>query len=731
MAGYTAEDEQIIGQQFNQLLTSCNKICKDESDWEMVKKAFFLAKEAHKGVRRRSGEPYILHPIAVAQIVVSEEGLGVKSTCAALLHDVVEDTSYTVEDIENLFGPKVAAMVDGLTKVAAALNEDVSAQAETFRKILLTLSEDIRVIIIKIADRLHNMRTLGSMPRHKQIKITSETMYLFAPLAYRLGLYAIKTELEDLSLKYMYPKEYAEIEAKMEATAAERNEFIDRFIKPIREQLTEAGVEFSISGRVKTVYSIWSKMQRKKIPFEEIYDLFAVRIIFKPKAGVPEKAQCWHIYSLLTDIYTPKPDRVRDWVSFPKANGYEALHATLMRPDGIWAEVQIRSERMDEIAERGFAAHWKYKQQNEGVDEFDKWLKDVRNALTHPTGNAADFLENVKMTLYMTEMVIFTPKGEARKFPVGATALDFAYDIHSNVGNTAIGAKINHKIESIYTKLNSGDQVQILTAETAHPNIEWLDHVVTMKAKQSIISYLKRVRQNNIERGISIFENRMREFGITPSARLFRKLLPAYDCKNKDEFYSKLGSEIINLKDIDSVLRQNSKNKVLKFWTFDFASNASKPKDLVVKNNGDVDSIGEQKFVAAECCNPIPGDNITGYRDPHSGDIIVHKTDCEELIRLAAQKGETLVGNIKWSTYKAESYLAEISLRGLDRVGVLRDLAQVITVELDINIRELKIHSHDGIFEGKISLYVPDTEALYSLMEKVGAIKGIDKVERM
>lgn len=731
MAGYTAEDEQIIGQQFNQLLTSCNKICKNESDWEMVKKAFFLAKEAHKGVRRRSGEPYILHPIAVAQIVVSEEGLGVKSTCAALLHDVVEDTSYTVEDIENLFGPKVAAMVDGLTKVAAALNEDVSAQAETFRKILLTLSEDIRVIIIKIADRLHNMRTLGSMPRHKQIKITSETMYLFAPLAYRLGLYAIKTELEDLSLKYMYPKEYAEIEAKLEATAAERNEFIDRFIKPIREQLAEAGVEFSISGRVKTVYSIWSKMQRKKIPFEEIYDLFAIRIIFKPKEGIPEKAQCWHIYSLLTDIYTPKPDRVRDWVSFPKANGYEALHATLMRPDGIWAEVQIRSERMDEIAERGFAAHWKYKQQNEGVDEFDKWLKDVRNALTHPTGNAADFLENVKMTLYMTEMVIFTPKGEARKFPVGATALDFAYDIHTNVGNTAIGAKINHKIESIYTKLNSGDQVQILTAETAHPNIEWLDHVATMKAKQSIISYLKRVRQNNIERGISIFDNRMREFGITPSARLFRKLLPAYDCKNKDEFYSKLGSEIINLKDIDSVLRQNSKNKVLKFWTFDFAGNNNKSKDLVVKNNGDVESIGEQKFVAAECCNPIPGDNITGYRDPHTGDIIVHKTDCEELIRLAAQKGENLVGNIKWSTYKAESYLAEISLRGLDRVGVLRDLSQVITVELDINIRELKIHSHDGIFEGKISLYVPDTEALYSLMEKVGAIKGIDKVERI
>ena len=469
-------------------------------------------------------------------------------------------------------------------------------------------------------------------------------------------------------------------------------------------------------------------MERKQIPFEEIYDLFAVRIVFKPNDLTPEKAQCWHIYSLLTDIYTPKPDRIRDWVSFPKANGYEALHATFMRPDGIWSEVQIRSERMDEIAERGFAAHWKYKQDHDGEDEFDKWLKDVRNALTHPAGNAGDFLENVKMTLYMTEMVIFTPKGEARKFPVGATALDFAYDIHTNVGNTAIGAKINHKIESIYTTLKSGDQVQILTAETAHPTIEWLDHVGTMKARQAIITYLKRVRQNNIEHGISIFENRMREFGITPSARLFRKLLPAYDCTNKDEFYSKLGSEIINLNDIDSVLRQNAKNKVLKFWTFEMTNN--KAKDVVVKN-ADVDSIGEPKFVAAECCNPIPGDNITGYKDPRTGDIIVHKTDCKELISLAAQKGENLVGNIKWSTYKAVSYLSEIKLRGLDRVGVLRDLAQVITVELDINIRELQIQSHDGIFEGKISVYVSDTESLYSLMDKVGKIKGIDKVERM
>ena len=731
MANYTQEDELIIEQQYNELLASCDKICKSESDWDMIVKAFFLAKEAHKGVRRRSGEPYILHPIAVAKIVVDEVGLGVKSTAAALLHDVVEDTSYTVEDIENLFGAKVASMVDGLTKVSAALDEEASAQAETFRKILLTLSDDIRVILIKISDRLHNMRTLGSMPRNKQLKITSETMYLFAPLAYRLGLYAIKTELEDLSLKYMYPEQYAEIEAKLNATAAERNVFIEKFIAPIRERLTEAGIDFTVSGRVKTVFSIWSKMQRKQIPFEEIYDLFAIRIIFKPTDLVPEKSQCWHIYSLLTDIYSPKPDRIRDWVSFPKANGYEALHATLMRPDGVWTEVQIRSERMEEVAERGFAAHWKYKQQaQESDDEFDKWLKDVRDALSHPTGNAAEFLENVKMTLYMTEMVVFTPKGESRKLPVGATALDFAYDIHTNVGNTAIGAKINHKIESIYTPLTSGDQIQILTAETAHPTIEWLDHVGTVKARQAIIGYLKRVRQNNIERGISVFDRRMREFGITPSARLFRKLLPAYDCSNKDEFYSKLGSEIINLNDIDSVLRQNSKNKILKFWTFEVGAN-KKNKEIIVSQMTDVEGEDVQKFAIAECCNPIPGDNITGYRDPQSGAIIVHKTDCEELIRLGSQKGENLVSNIKWSSYKAQSYLTEIEMRGLDRIGILRDLVQVITIELDVNIRGLQIQSHDGIFEGKISLYVSDKESLSELIEKVQNIKGIEKVKRL
>ena len=500
-AGYSEEHEIIITDRFNDLLSSCSKIVKKEEDWELIRKAFFLAKEAHKGVLRRSGEPYILHPLAVAKIVVEEIGLGVKSVAAALLHDVVEDTAYTVEEIDTIFGEKIAYMVDGLTKMAGVVNTDTSKQAAYFRKVLLTLSDDVRVILIKIADRLHNMRTMASMPRDKQVKISSETLYLFAPLAYRLGLYAIKTELEDLSLRYRYPEQYFEIVRKLDETEPDRNEFINRFIAPIRQRLTESGIDFTIAGRVKSIFSIWSKMQRKGISFEDVYDLFAIRIVFKPTELIPEKSQCWHIYSLITDIYAPKPDRIRDWVNFPKANGYEALHATVMGPDGIWAEVQIRSERMEEIAERGFAAHWKYKQAHSSEDEFDKWLKEVRNALKGPTEDAVEFLDNVRLTLYTNEIVVFTPKGEPRKMPQGATVLDFAYNIHTNVGNKAIGAKVNHKIESIFETLKNGDQIEIITSDNSRPNLEWLDHVTTAKAKQSITTYLKRSRENNIERG--------------------------------------------------------------------------------------------------------------------------------------------------------------------------------------------------------------------------------------
>ena len=724
-AGYSEEHEIIITDRFNDLLSSCSKIVKKEEDWELIRKAFFLAKEAHKGVLRRSGEPYILHPLAVAKIVVEEIGLGVKSVAAALLHDVVEDTAYTVEEIDTIFGEKIAYMVDGLTKMAGVVNTDTSKQAAYFRKVLLTLSDDVRVILIKIADRLHNMRTMASMPRDKQVKISSETLYLFAPLAYRLGLYAIK------SLRYRYPEQYFEIVRKLDETEPDRNEFINRFIAPIRQRLTESGIDFTIAGRVKSIFSIWSKMQRKGISFEDVYDLFAIRIVFKPTELIPEKSQCWHIYSLITDIYAPKPDRIRDWVNFPKANGYEALHATVMGPDGIWAEVQIRSERMEEIAERGFAAHWKYKQAHSSEDEFDKWLKEVRNALKGPTEDAVEFLDNVRLTLYTNEIVVFTPKGEPRKMPQGATVLDFAYNIHTNVGNKAIGAKVNHKIESIFETLKNGDQIEIITSDNSRPNLEWLDHVTTAKAKQSITTYLKRSRENNIERGIELFDRRMEEFGITPSARVFRKILPAYECSNKDEFYSKLGSGIINLDGVDKVLRQNSMSKVLKFWDIQLTKPFKSDKqDTLLVGNSDTKDGNTPKFVIAEGCNPIPGDDIVGYRTPGTNTIVVHKAGCEDITRLAAQHWENIVTSIKWSSYKAESYLAEIEVRGIDRVGILVDLSQVITLELGINIRELAIQSHDGIFEGKISVYVKDTENLNALLDRVGSIKGIEKVKR-
>ena len=732
---YSEKDELLIDEQWQSLLRSCEKIAHEEKDWDIIKKAFFLAKEAHKGVRRRSGEPYIIHPIAVAKIVVDEIGLGVKSVVSALLHDVVEDTAYTVEEIESIFGPKIASMVDGLTKMAGVFNSNVSEQAENFRKVLLTLSDDVRVILIKIADRLHNMRTLGSMPADKQIKITSETIYLFAPLAYRLGLYAIKTELEDLSLKYRFPQDYKEIETKIQETESKRTQFIETFNAPIIKKLEDSGIDFEISGRVKSIYSIWMKMQEKHIPFEEIYDLFAIRIIFKPTAIIPEKSQCWHIYSLITDIYKPKPDRIRDWVTTPKANGYEALHATVMGPDGIWVEVQIRSERMDEIAERGFAAHWKYKHANlstSGEDDFDRWLKKVREALNSPTENAVDFLDNFKMTLYTTEVVVFTPKGESRKLPKGATALDFAYDIHSKLGHKAIGAKINHKIESIFTPLSNGDQVEIISSENASPKREWLEHVTTAKARQSIKNYLRKNTENNIEKGIEIFDSRMRDFGITPSARLFRKVLPAYECKTKDEFYNKLGSGVLNLDGIEKVLRHNASNKILKFWTIQL-SNPFKSKNGETKKKEEKTvtiSADEPEFTIAECCNPIPGDNVVGYNNPETGKIEVHKTSCDVLTRLASQHGNRIT-SVKWSSQRAMSYLSVFEIRGIDRIGILMELAQVLSGELNINIRELHIQSHDGIFEGVVSVYVRNTDDVNKIIDKLGKIKGVDKVNRL
>ena len=731
---YTAEDEILIQQAWDKLAESCKKICKREEDWNFIKRAFFLAKEAHQGVRRRSGEPYFLHPIAVAQIVVDEIGLGVKSVVASLLHDVVEDTDYTTEDMEHIFGHKIATMVDGLTKMSGVFNADTSRQAEYFRKVLLTLSDDVRVILIKIADRLHNMRTLGSMPQNKQIKITGETIYLFAPLAYRLGLYAIKSELENLCMKYRFPKEYEEINRQISESSAAREEYIRKFNAPIIEALDKNGIKYEITGRVKSVYSIWTKMVQKQIPFSEIYDLFAIRIVFQPLDFPSEKTQCWQIYSSITDIYTPKPDRLRDWISMPKANGYEALHSTVMGPDGVWVEVQIRTQRMDEIAERGFAAHWKYKHAtiSHDEDEFDKWLKMIRTALDSPTQNAVDFLDNFKLSLYTSEIPVFTPKGESRRLPYGATALDFAYDIHTKIGNSAIGAKINHKIMPITTPLNSGDQVEIITAESARPKAEWLEHAFTTKAKQAIKNFLKREQEHNMQRGMQMLDERLAALGITPNNRVIRKLIESYDSSNKDELYTKIGAGIVSLDNLEKVIRTNSNFKILKFWTlFIKDQNDDKDEDLSNDKRRSKENQDSHNLVVAECCHPLPGDSVVGFKDPITHQIIVHKATCDELNRLASQHGECIVKEeIKWSQLKTQSSLATIQIKGIDRMGLLVDLANVVTNDFSINMREINIHTHDGIFEGTLSLYVRDAESLNAVLDRMRRIKGMDTVKR-
>ena len=727
MNSYTAEDERIINEAYEGLIESCKKICKNDEDWNFIKRAFFLAKEAHAGVRRRSGEPYLLHPIAVAQIVIKEIGLGVKSVVAALLHDVVEDTDYTVEDIEQIFGAKVAYMVDGLTKMSGVFNADTSEQAEYFRKVLLTLSDDVRVILIKIADRLHNMRTLQFMPLNKQIKITGETIYLFAPLAYRLGLYPIKSELEDLCMRYRFPKEYAEISALLEKTADKRQEYIDRFCRPIIEALDKNNIKYEISGRVKSVYSVWTKMQRKQIPFEEIYDIFAIRIVFQALPFPSEKTQCWQIYSSITDLYAPKQDRLRDWISMPKANGYEALHSTVMGPDGRWVEVQIRTQRMEDIAERGFAAHWKYKKAtlSQNDDAFDTWLKKIRDALSSPTENAVEFLDNFKLSLYTSEITVFTPKGEQRQLPNGATALDFAYDIHTKVGDKAIGAKINHKIEPITKVLKWGDQIEIITADSAKPKPEWLSFVTTTKAKQKITAYLKREQENNVERGMSLFEAQLDKYNVVMSGRVLRKVMQSYGCNYKDEFYSKVGAGIISLDNLEKVLKTSSTSKLLKFWKLWQDSNGNGKKDAD-------EDMGNDSFVIASCCSPLPGDNVVGFRDPINNKIVVHKATCDELNRLASQYGKNIIKDkIKWSQHKAMSYLSTIEIRGIDRMGMLSDITHIVSDDFSINMREIHLRSHDGIVEGSLSLYVQDAESLHELMDKFRRIKSVESVKRI
>lgn len=719
-------DQEMIREAFEDLLKSLRKETSKENR-QRIKEAFEFANEAHKGVRRRSGEPYILHPLAVAKIAVKEIGLGTTSAISALLHDVVEDTDYTVEDISNLFGPKVASIVDGLTKISGVMGSDTSQQAESFRKMILTLADDVRVILIKIADRLHNMRTLASMPEHKQVKIASETLYIYAPLAHRMGLHAIKTELEDLSMKYEHPEEYHVIDEKIEAYKRQFSALFEAFIQPIRTSLDANGYEYTITARTKSVYSVWLKMQRRNISFDEIYDLLAVRIVFKPRNEEPEKWQCWHIYSLITDLYSPKPERIRDWVSVPKANGYEALHLTVMGPGGQWFEVQIRSERMDEIAEKGLAAHWKYKGEGES-SELDKWLASIKEILDQPDATALEFLDEFKLNLFAKEIRVFTPKGYMRTLPKGATALDFAYDIHTEIGNTCIGAKVNHKLVPMSHKLSSGDQVEILTSDKQKPQREWLEFVVTAKARTHINAFFKKYRRELLRKGIDIFEDVVKKLNLPPTSEPLKKALEYYGMTNKEDLYVEIGKGTVTGEDLEKNLRRKAENKFVKYWKLQFLFNNKEDDGKKGKAAG-VPIDVHTDFVTAPCCNPIPGDDVVGMNIAGTK-VTVHKRSCPEAIRLMASFGDKIVP-VKWVSHKLMSFLAVIKLTGIDAPGIVNEITTVIAQESKVSMRMIHFEAQDGIFKGMIHLYVHNTEDLNHLVENISKLKGVETVSRL
>ncbi len=728
-------DEEMINQAFQELLNDYLHT-KHRKRVEIITKAFNFANQAHKGIKRRSGEPYIMHPIAVAQIVCNEIGLGSTSICAALLHDVAEDTDYTVEDIENIFGPKIAQIVDGLTKISGGIFGDrASAQAENFKKLLLTMSNDIRVILIKIADRLHNMRTLGSMLPNKQYKIAGETLYIYAPLANRLGLYKIKTELE-------HPEEYAEIEEKLNATAAERDKVFNDFTAPIRTQLDKMGLKYRILARVKSIYSIWNKMQTKHVPFEEIYDLLAVRIIFEPRNVEEELNDCFDIYVSISKIYKPHPDRLRDWVSHPKANGYQALHVTLMGNNGQWIEVQIRSERMNDVAEQGFAAHWKYKEGGGSEDEgeLEKWLKTIKEILDDPQPDAIDFLDTIKLNLFASEIFVFTPKGELKTMPQNSTALDFAFSLHTDIGSHCIGAKVNHKLVPLSHKLQSGDQVEILTSKSQRVQPQWEVFATTARARAKIAAILRKERKANQKIGEELLSEFLKKEEIRPEEAVVEKLRKLHNFKNEEELLAAIGSKAIILGETDkNELREKQTSNWKKYLTFSFGnSNKEKteekePQEKEKINPKEILRLTEEslqkKYIMAECCHPIPGDDVLGYVDENDR-IIIHKRQCPVAAKLKSSYGNRILAT-EWDTHKELSFLVYIYLRGIDSMGLLNEVTQVISRQLNVNIRKLAIETNDGIFEGKIQLWVHDVEDVKTICNNLKKIQNIKQVNRV
>lgn len=745
-------DEEMVTQAFQHLLDTY-LASRHRKKVEIITKAFNFAKQAHKGVKRLSGEPYIMHPIAVAQIACEEMGLGSTSICAALLHDVVEDTDYTIEDIENIFGPKIAQIVDGLTKISGGIFGDkASAQAENFKKLLLTMSDDIRVILIKICDRLHNMRTLASQPANKQYKIAGETLYIYAPLANRLGLNKIKTELEDLSFSYEHPEEYAAIKSKLALTQEKRDELFAQFTQPIREALDQMGLKYTIKARVKSPYSIWNKMQNKHVTFEEIYDILAVRIIFEPKVRSEEINECFNIYVAISRIYKSHPDRLRDWLNHPKANGYQALHVTLMSKQGRWIEVQIRSDRMNEIAEQGFAAHWKYKdggEYSEDETELNDWLSTIKEILDDPQPDAMDFLDSIKLNLFASEIFVFTPKGEIKTMPAGCTALDFAFQIHTFLGSHCIGAKVNHKLVPLSHKLNSGDQVEILTSKAQHVQASWINFVSTAKARAKIQAILRRDNREIQRKGEETLTDWLTRNQLELTSSVLDKLVELHHLQRHDELFAAIGNKQIILgdQDLDYLLGKDIKEKSTTTWRryvpflhdkktpattekpnklsqlFTVGADFKKKKPILI-NEENINT-----YVFPDCCHPIPGDDILGYID-NSNHIEIHKRACPVASKLKSSYGNRIL-DAKWDMHNLLFFDTTIQIKGIDRQGMLCDLAEVLSEQLGLYIRNVSIGTNEGIFEGKIDVRVHNRNEVGTIITQLKGIDGLQEVTQI
>ncbi|WP_426492776.1 RelA/SpoT family protein [Hymenobacter sp. 102] len=723
-------ERQEILRHYRRLLRTAKPYLK-EGDAKLIKKAFNTSLEAHKEMRRKSGEPYILHPLAVAQIVVEEIGLGTTSIIAALLHDVVEDTPWEVADVEREFGPKVARIVDGLTKISGVFDYGTSEQAENFRKMLLTLSDDVRVILIKLADRLHNMRTLDSMPRHKQLKIASETIYLYAPLAHRLGLYSIKTELEDLYLKYTDTEIYTELVNRVRQSRAARNRFIKEFVQPIDEELKAQGFHYEVKGRPKSIYSILRKMRKQNITFDEVYDLFAIRIIL----DVPpeqEKAACWQVYSVVTDFYQPNPDRLRDWVSTPKANGYESLHTTVMSRTGQWVEVQIRSRRMDDIAEKGYAAHWKYKDAATAQSEstLESWINKVREMLESNNSSALEFMDEFRQNLFVKEVYAFTPKGKLIILPDKATALDFAFEIHSHIGLQCLGAKVNQKLQPLSYQLRNGDQVEILTSQKQKPTEEWLQYVTTSKARTRIKDWLRDDKRSKSEDGRYLVEKRLELLGVEYNPDNLNRLLAHFNTSNAHDFFYRIAIGQIDGREIQKDLFDPSVEaprlpSMLEPKAFDHE--VQKVRGV----NANMLVIGERTdkfdYTIAPCCNPIPGDDVFGFETDQG--IVIHRTSCPKAVQMMSNFGNRIV-RAKWTDQSELAFLAGIRIKGSDRVGLVNDVTRIISNSLKVNMRSITIDSDDGMFEGQIMVFVNDTAHLDKLIQRLVKVNGVLQVER-